>query len=439
MDPITIVTVVIGAVGTLMTAFKELEEIRSTRQKRKADLDAGGPAPHAEFEASIQISSLANRLFSRLSRKDSSSKNEKFIKELLELRKDIATLLDELGNATLSNVSICPQIQTNTTAIEVDDKNIDSWTKRAMKIKRKLENLITSAEPVNGEPGIIPLEHSGILSNRQFCYGAILCQHGQADAKVLATQNNKGDHSSPQSQFICIHCNLEVGYYDSVGNLRAFYRCLACHLAQKQLDFYTAEALTAHMETHPGFSFLPPKLEAASEQAVKQDMELFLKAEVPSLQSTANTQSSLSDEDGTTAISSQSSHIFGERPMSFGFGNSDDIPVEERIFSPMTPASPTFSSLSMGHPQDEEPNIVLQHSNSQNAATNLLPPRHAPPPIPDPRRSGVASPRTAKPTPMSQHLPRHDDMHRRRQFNADSGPGVEASYSNGTSGQSARI
>ncbi|KAF5504829.1 hypothetical protein CGCF413_v005233 [Colletotrichum fructicola] len=64
-------------------------------------------------------------------------------------------------------------------------------------------------------------------------------------------------------------------------HLRAFYRCLACHLKQKKTDFATAVELERHMDEHEGFSFLPKLLQSAGEKAAKKDIQDFLSRKAP--------------------------------------------------------------------------------------------------------------------------------------------------------------
>lgn len=137
--------------------------------------------------------------------------------------------------------------------------------------------------------------------DRNFCPGAIACQHG-ADLASIATSVD-GDNAISNWGFKCRHCNLEVGdckalRMESDGttlemstllasshlmacytrDLKAFYRCLACHIDQRTVDFATATELERHMETHADFSFLEP-LYSVGKVNAEADIKEFLEHE----------------------------------------------------------------------------------------------------------------------------------------------------------------
>ncbi|KAK1848337.1 hypothetical protein CCHR01_09033 [Colletotrichum chrysophilum] len=110
---------------------------------------------------------------------------------------------------------------------------------------------------------------------------------------------------NPLWGFICQHCNLEVGDYKSLRmkadgtvleisdllaashlmacdlkDMRAFYRCLACHLDQRKVDFATSTELEKHTDEHADFSFLPEQLQSAGEKAAERDVEEFMKHDI---------------------------------------------------------------------------------------------------------------------------------------------------------------
>lgn len=141
-------------------------------------------------------------------------------------------------------------------------------------------------------------------NHRRFCYGAILCQNGKAKAASLSLAIDE-EPENPRWGFICQHCNLEVGDYKALRmkadgtvleisdllaashlmacdlkDMRAFYRCLACHLDQRKVDFATATELEKHMDEHADFSFLPEQLQSAGEKAAEKDVEEFMNHDI---------------------------------------------------------------------------------------------------------------------------------------------------------------
>lgn len=134
-----------------------------------------------------------------------------------------------------------------------------------------------------------------------FCYGALLCQAGKADASQISLLGEQQADKTPlRWGFICQHCFLEVADYSAVrfsqdgepvvysemlaachvmacasfDNRRAYYKCLACFGLRKDVNFSSASALEKHMETHPDYSFL--RNEAEVVEATRTNIRYYV-------------------------------------------------------------------------------------------------------------------------------------------------------------------
>lgn len=199
---------------------------------------------------------------------------------------------------------------------------------------------------------------AGDIGNRYFCHGAILCQHGKASAKDIAKKSEKNIDKGVQGNikthpwtFICQYCSLEVANYKSLRlqstgvplditdllaschlmacnlkDLRAFYRCLPCHLDQRLVDFATAAELERHMNNHTDFTFLPSRLLSAGREAAKQDIEQYF----------VNAQPTATDPAGSARD------------------------VDEEVSSPSTPSNEAASDDVSSADESSEPEAILQ-------------------------------------------------------------------------------
>lgn len=141
-----------------------------------------------------------------------------------------------------------------------------------------------SKEMAPEDNDLVALENERLTDKkppREFCYGAKLFQIGEKndeDLEKLATAAS----SKSGWGYICKFCKLEVGYYPAIRltsdgkalessklltashlvacksllDHRAFYRCLACYMQHKIVEFPSALAFEKHMERHIGFTIL---------------------------------------------------------------------------------------------------------------------------------------------------------------------------------------
>ncbi|KAM5358930.1 hypothetical protein ACJZ2D_014880 [Fusarium nematophilum] len=299
-DPVTATMAVFSTVCAIISAIKTIQELRAGQHEKR--IDSERPTRPPITNSAFELSQLLNRLSSRFGRQFGDRLDGEVKHRLSSLRPQLATLVSELE------------------ALQADAARIEADGKDAKGVERRRKTLLENAIRLQGDIEDALIQFSNRIGTtaridtcnatlkpsdppRDFCYGAILCQCGIADAESLSTRAMPSK-SKPRWGFICMYCYLEVGSYrairlsrqgealvsssllaashlaacSSFNDRRAFYKCLACHQNLGDMEFSSAEALEMHMRKHPTFGCIESEKEAG--QATADNNSEFVGARI---------------------------------------------------------------------------------------------------------------------------------------------------------------
>ncbi|RYP48609.1 hypothetical protein DL768_005529 [Monosporascus sp. mg162] len=352
MDPITAAAAIITAACAIAGAINSAQQIYVVYRKRRAEKSSGLEPVTPETitpTSAFELSQRMNNLVSRFGRRFESKLDEQVKRQFLLLQPRLKTLVTELNE--LKN-----EVSSGHTTEDIDKR----WRKlsdQANCLKEEVEGVLTQFTHRIG-PSTELHEAPDILPGRplKFCYGAILCQSGEADARKLSVS---GVNDSPQRWgFICTYCFLEVADYAAVRfsnrgepvvysdmlaashviacasfkDRRAYYKCLACYENHKDLDFPSASTFERHMQNHPDYSFI--KNERGVSEETRKKIEYYVLEPKPEVLSV--------NEDGGNADGNFEKSTSGEKVKDSNISrisSSPDISARDLVEKPVEAAA----------------------------------------------------------------------------------------------------
>ncbi|KAH7303101.1 hypothetical protein B0I35DRAFT_194982 [Stachybotrys elegans] len=307
MDPFTATTAVIAAICAIVGAINTAQQMYNEHKGKKAEkaervsLMDGSPEANTSSSA-FEFTQRMNNLVSRFGRGFGSKLDEKVKDQLLRLQPQLKALRSDLNILKVDFASGRSTIDR--------EKRRTELLGRANQLKDEIEGALTQFADRADVPIESPETTRGTMARPlKCCYGAILCQLGEADSRELSV---KGIDNAKQWGFVCKYCFLEVGDYNAVrfsrrgepviysdmlaashviacpsfADRRAYYKCLACYANHKDLDFPSASAFEKHMQSHPGYSFIRNEKKASDETKEKIEQYFILESKVEGLPGT---------------------------------------------------------------------------------------------------------------------------------------------------------